>query len=415
MVKMKTNINKDMRLFDVDFLPGKWRITKLGDISFVTKLAGFEYTKHFDSYKVNGEIIVIRGINITNNKLDTSDVKTIPKRVSDLLPRSKLNKGDLTFAYVGTIGPVFLIDQNNKYHLGPNTAKISPSDDVDPRYMFQYFTSNLIRREINENISVGAQPSLSMKKIRSFNIILPPHIEQQKIATALSDMDDLIESLEKIIEKKKKIKQGTMQQLLTGKKRLPGFSGEWKIVKVDDFGSIVTGGTPATRSEEYWNGDIPWVTPTDITNRKNILKTGRMITQKGIETINKLPAKTVLVTCIASIGKNAILMQEGACNQQINAIIPNDNYNSDFLYYLMENNKNYLKSKAGITATNIISKQTFSEIEFLVPNIKEQQAIAEILSDMDAEIEALEEKLKKYKKLKEGMMQELLTGRIRLV
>src|SRR5690625_1322654 len=121
MVKMKTNINKDMRLFDVDFLPGKWRITKLGDISFVTKLAGFEYTKHFDSYKVNGEIIVIRGINITNNKLDTSDVKTIPKRVSDLLPRSKLNKGDLTFAYVGTIGPVFLIDQNNKYHLRPNT------------------------------------------------------------------------------------------------------------------------------------------------------------------------------------------------------------------------------------------------------------------------------------------------------
>ena len=141
----------------------------------------------------------------------------------------------------------------------------------------------------------------------------------------------------------------------------------------------------------------------------------RRLTQKGLNVIRNLPANTVLVTCIASIGKNAILKAEGGCNQQINAVLPNKNSNTEFLYYAFEASKQYLLSNAGTTATSIISKATFEDLTFKVPSLSEQTAIAEILSDMDAELAALEARRAKTRDLKQGMMQELLTGRIRLV
>jgi type I restriction enzyme S subunit len=283
--------------------------------------------------------------------------------------------------------------------------------DALPKYIYYYFNT-IDWYSYNEASGV---PSLNASTIEKICIPLPPLPEQQAIAEALSDVDNLITSLEKLIDKKQKIKQGTMQELLTGRKRLPGFIGEWEVKKVKEFGEVVTGGTPSTVVKEFWNGTIPWVTPTDISNRKEIYDTERKITELGLNRLRKLPADSVLITCIASIGKNAILKIAGACNQQINAIIPNNIFDSDYLYYLFENNKQYLLNNAGITATNIISKKDFSELEFKVPILEEQQAIAQILSDMDAEIEALEQKLEKYKAIKQGMMQELLTGRIRLV
>lgn len=156
---------------EVGVIPEDWEVVRLGMFSEITKLAGFEYTNHFNSYKDGGDVIVVRGTNIAHNQLDLTDVKTIPRSTSEKLPRSKLNKDDLVFAYVGTIGPVFLIDENDIYHLGPNTAKITCNSAIEPKFVFCYFTSNLIQKEINERISTGAQPSLSMAKIRDFCII----------------------------------------------------------------------------------------------------------------------------------------------------------------------------------------------------------------------------------------------------
>jgi type I restriction enzyme S subunit len=199
---------------------GEWSEKNLGDIAEITKLAGFEYSKYFNSYKDGGDIIVIRGTNITHNKLDLSDIKTIPQSTSNFLQRSKLQKGDLVFAYVGTIGPVYLITENNKYHLGPNTARITVKDNVSPRFVFWYFCSSFAKKEIDEHISVGAQPSLSMTKIRKFKIALPEYSEQTAIAEILSDMDAEISALEEKLVKARQVKAGMMSELLTGKIRL---------------------------------------------------------------------------------------------------------------------------------------------------------------------------------------------------
>ncbi len=197
-----------------------WEMKKLGNCSFITKLAGFEYSLHFNSYKNKGEIIVVRGTNITNNKLDLSDIKTIPTKTSNYLIRSKLFKNDLVFAYVGTIGPIYLIEENDRFHLGPNTAKITVNKDLDSKFLYHYFTSSFIKNEIIEHTTIGAQPSLSMSKIRSFKLNFPSLTEQTRIATILSDMDTEIANLDGQMAKARQLKQGMMQELLTGRVRL---------------------------------------------------------------------------------------------------------------------------------------------------------------------------------------------------
>jgi len=257
--------------------------------------------------------------------------------------------------------------------------------------------------------------TIYMPVFKALKIALPPFEEQHAIATALSDIDALLDGLSRLIAKKRNIKQAAMQQLLTGQVRLPGFGGEWEVKTVAQLGTVITGGTPSTNRSEFWNGSIPWVTPTDISESRDIFNSEREITDEGLRSIRALPENSVLVTCIASIGKNAILRVPGGCNQQINAIVPAKEVLPEFLYYLFEHNKSVLLTNAGATATSILSKAAFSRLTFSIPFFNEQTAIATVLSDMDAEITALETRLTKTHALKQAMMQELLTGKTRLI
>ena len=197
-----------------------------------------------------------------------------------------------------------------------------------------------------------------------------------------------------------------MQNLLTAKIN-------WHTTTLSNVGEIITGSTPSTTNEKFWNGEVAWITPTDIGDKKDIFIGERSITQDGLKAIRELPANSLLVTCIASIGKNAVLKVKGSCNQQINALIPNQNFNVDFLYYLLEFEKEKLKKLAGITATLIISKALFSKFKISFPDITEQQKIAEVLMACDDEINLLNLKLENLKKQKQGLMQKLLKGEMR--
>ena len=199
-------------------------------------------------------------------------------------------------------------------------------------------------------------------------------------------------------------KEGVVPRL-----RFPEFcdAGEWTKASVSDFGKVVTGKTPSTFRQEYWNGTFAWVTPTDISDEKNIYSSQRGLTDEGISAGVFLPENTVLVTCIASIGKNAILKVPGSCNQQINAIIPNKEFIADFLYYLIENNSVILLDQAGKSATSIIPSSQFQKLRFLVPSLPEQQKIADCLSSLDEVIELEAQKLEALKTHKKGLMQQL--------
>lgn len=203
---------------EIGKMPSSWRSVTLGDCCAITKLAGYEYTKHFNGYKDGGEVTVIRGKNIKDGRLDLTDIKMIPRATSNYLIRSKLNQGDLVFSYVGTIGPVALIDKNDNYHLGPNVAKISPNKtDISSNYLYQYLCGPPIINEIRRLTSVTAQPSLSMEKIRRFRVMLPPLHEQIVISEALETIDNKIRISLKLNNQQKKLRLGLMHDLLTGK------------------------------------------------------------------------------------------------------------------------------------------------------------------------------------------------------
>lgn len=193
---------------------GEWIERKLGEIAHISKLAGYEFTKHI-VYENKGKIIALRGLNIKNNGLELSDVKYIDNSELNKLNRSKLFIDDLMFTYIGTIGEVALIPENDKYYLAPNVSRIRPNKkEIYAKFLLQYFNvPNFKGKEISKYISSSSQPALTMENVRKFSILLPNLNEQEKIASCLSSLDALItEQIEKI-EQLKLHKKGLMQGL----------------------------------------------------------------------------------------------------------------------------------------------------------------------------------------------------------
>ena len=176
-------------------IPRHWKVIEIGEIADVTKLAGYEYSKHF-TYVDDGEIIALRALNVREGILDLTDVKRIYKNVSDELPRSKLFKGDILFTYVGAnIGQFALVDANEKYHLAPNICRIRAKHNCLPFYLFSYFRTKSFKDNL-DNYSVGSsQPTMPMGNVRQIKVPVPPLPEQTAIAEVLSSLDDKIDLL----------------------------------------------------------------------------------------------------------------------------------------------------------------------------------------------------------------------------
>lgn len=244
---------------------------------------------------------------------------------------------------------------------------------------------------------------------------LPKEEEQQKIADCLSSLDDLIEVTAQKVKTLKEHKKGLMQRLFPaeGKNvpdlRFPEFQGMkgWEKKQVKDFGEVITGNTPSKKEGKYWNGDFVWVTAQDFKGKyinDSILK----LTKFGKDKARVIPKDSVLVTCIASIGLNAINKVECSTNQQINTICCNKEYYYEYVYYLVTYNTKNLKQLAGQTAVPIITKKSFEEFEvYAIDNYDEQQKIADSLSSLDELIEVISRKVEILKEYKKGLMQQL--------
>lgn len=254
----------------------------------------------------------------------------------------------------------------------------------------------------------------------SIEVIVPPLKEQKAIAEALSDVDALIDSLEALLTKKRNIKTGVMQELLTGRTRLRGFSGEWQTSRIGSLTSCISGGTPSTLVAEYWGGPIRWMSSGEL-NLKRVCEVDGRITEAGLHSSSTkmVPAKCVLIG-LAGQGKTrgtaAVNFIELCTNQSIAAILPSKSHDSEFLYYVLDTKYEELRGLSdGGGGRGGLNLSIIKAIQVTLPGINEQKAIAKVLSDIDDEIEALEKRLAKTRDLKQGMAQELLTGRTRLV
>ncbi|GAA7984411.1 restriction endonuclease subunit S [Helicobacter pylori] len=404
---------------DALMLPLNWQRVRLGDI--LELLTDYHANGSYELLKNNVTLlkhvdfaIMIRTTNFENNDFK-NDLIYINKKAYEFLSKSKVFAGDILVNKIANAGTAYFMPKlNQPVSLGMNLFLLRIKPNYNNFFIFKQIAN--YERVLKTFANGSATKTITKNVIKNLLIPLPPLNEQSAIANILSALDRYLCTLDALILKKEGVKKALSFELLSQRKRLKGFNQAWQRVKVKDFGIIITGSTPLTQISEYWNGTISWITPTDINDNKDIFNSERKITQKGLDTIRMIPKNSVLVTCIASIGKNAILRVNGACNQQINAIIPNKDFNADFIYYLMENNKQYLLGKAGVTATYIISKQVFEEIDFFVPkDLNEQIAIANILSGLDNEIASLKNKKRQFENIKKALNHDLMSAKIRVL
>lgn len=289
----------------------------------------------------------------------------------------------------GTIGK-FTFIADGMYWPHNTSLWVTTFKDNEPKYIFYLYSS----LDFASYSSGSGVPTLNRNDVHDTYVSLPPISEQHKIAEALSDMDTLIAELEKLIAKKRLIKQGAMQQLLTGRTRLKGFNESWKTLKLSDcltigngrdyshlsFGSVPvfgTGGIMCYVNESLYNGE------TVCIGRKGTID--HPLYHKGkIWTVDTLFYTHSFINC-----------------------------QPKYIYYLFLTIDWYALNEA--TGVPSLQKTNIYNLEVSIPSLQEQRAISSILTDMDNEIAELEKKKSKYEKLKQGMMQQLLTGRIRLI
>ena len=276
------------------------------------------------------------------------------------------------------------------------------------------------RSRLIASSTVSANTNVSQRSLKSLKFAFPPNkSEQRAIAEALSDVDELLRALEMLIAKKQAIKQAAMQQLLTGKTRLPGFSGAWEATTLGEVTEIRNGATPNTQIGAYWDGSIPWCTPTDITSTpgKYLLATERSITTAGLASCaaSLLPVGALLLCSRATIGEVKIAASPVCTNQGFKSLVCKDGVSNEFLYYLLLTLRPHMIERAIGSTFLEVGKRDVASIEVRLPQHEEQRTIAAVLSDMDAEIAALERRRDKTCAIKQGMMQQLLIGQIRLV
>jgi len=303
-------------------------------------------------------------------------------------------------------------------YMDTNMMALTPLGRVDGEFLF--YTLSYLR--LASVVDVTSVPQINNKHITPFNIPFPALLEQRAIAEALSDVDGLIAALDKLIAKKRAIKQAAMQQLLTGKTRLPGFSGEWETKRLGEIGKFLKG-KGITRAQAQ-SGPFPCVRYGEIYTDHNdyIRKFKSWISAEVAATATPLKQGDILFA-----GSGETKDEIGKCVAFLNdieayaggdiVILRPRNVDSLFLGYALNSpNINRQKASKGQgDAVVHINARALADVTLALPKKAEQTAIAAVLFDMDAEIEALERRRDKVKQIKQGMMQQLLTGRIRLI
>lgn len=414
----------------IGLIPEDWDIRAVGDICDCI-VPGRNKPKFF-----KGDIPWIttpdleEGRSVSESKLGLFVSRDEAKSVgSKIVP-----VGAVLMSCVGELGIVAFV--NREIVINQQLHAFIPTPVVEP-----FFLLNALQAQKDYMLSIAtltAVPYLNKDNCNSIPIPLPPLPEQRSIAQALSDVDALIAALDKLIAKKRNLKTATMQQLLTGKKRLPGFGegqgykqtevGEipedWVLTPLEKISAFITkGSTPTTYGFNWVQNGVLFLRSECVSENGLDLSQSMFISYKAHAVFNRseLRSGDILITITGNVGRVVYLGTDfsvGNMNQHIARVrIISDSVHSGFVYHFLTQSsvrKAFNAITTGQAYPQISLKQVRNTVVPL-PSLPEQRAIATVLSDMDAEIAALETRLAKTQALKRGMMQELLTGRTRLV
>lgn len=407
------DIKKGYKQTEFGVIPEDWEVKSVGD---VTKIISGGTPSSTNSKYWNGNILWCTPTDITKSRtkyiFDTEKKITnegLKNSSATLLP-----KGTLLLCSRATIGEVAIAGCDISTNQGFKSLICLEGYNNE----FLYYSIPSLKNKMMEKAFGSTFLEISKTNLSSILVTFPTFAEQSAIATTLSDVDTLIIALDKKIAKKKLIKQGAMQQLLTGKKRLPGFSEKWVEKKMGEIAEIKDG---THQTPHYVNDGIPFYSVENITN--NDFKNTKSISieeHKVLTKSFKIEKGDVLMTRIGSIGVCKLIdwNVEASFYVSLALLKFKKGYSAKFFTHY-SNTKEFIKDIEDHSLQHATPKKInlgkISFVKVFFPNSeKEQTAIAQVLSDMDNEIAALEAKRDKYKQLKNGMMQQLLTGQIRL-
>lgn len=377
----------------------QWTPKTLGELLIFTggsqpPLSVFSKTEH------EGYIRLIQIRDYKTDKYTTYIPKDLARRFCDA--------DDIMIGRYGP--PIFQILRGLEGAYNVALIKVTPKENIFKDFAWHYLRNDRLFKHIDKlSRRTSGQTGVDLNELENYPIQLPPLAEQQKIAQALTDADNYISVLEKLIEKKIDLKLGIMQKLLSSKV-------DWTSQRLGDISESYSGGTPNTGNYSYYQGDINFITSGDL-NKPIINNVSNKISKLGLENSSAcmVPKGTLLIAMYgATAGICAITNISGAINQAILAILPHKAYSNLFLFYTLTYRKKEIIREFTQGGQPNLSAKTLQDLSINFPPLHVQEYIANTLNDFDNELNNLKSKLKKVKLLKIGMMQKLLTGEIRL-
>lgn len=409
---------------EVGVIPADWDFKPLREISILKGRIGWQGLKQSEFTMNPNEPYLITGMNFKDGAIRWDEVYHVSLVRYEVAKDIQLKPDDVLMTKDGTIGKLLFVNAipyPGKASLNSHLLVFRPLRNAyDPKYLYYQLASKKFRDYIELHKSGSTFFGLSQQAVSGFCLLLPPRMsEQTAIANALSATDILIEKMEKLIKKKKNIKQGAMQELLTGKRRLPGFSGKWKTA---NLGKVA----------EFERGQCLSKADLNEEGSYKCIHYGQLFTEYK-ELIREIKSKTNMnINCFYSTANDVLMptsdvtprgLATASCIKESGIILGggilviklHPGYDGLYLSYFITQNKNaVLKFVKGSTVFHLYASD-LSNLEVIFPEFEEQKAISQILTEMEDEIEKLESQLTKYQNIKQGMMQTLLTGKIRLI
>jgi type I restriction enzyme, S subunit len=396
-----------------------WKSRELGSFADVSKLAGYEFTKHI-VYSDKGTLIGLRGLNIKKNTLDLTEVKYVDNSELSKLSRSKLYIGDLMFTYVGTIGEVALIKENDKYYLAPNVSRIRINQEVaSSEFINEYFLFDKFRKkQIDKYIATSSQPALSMTNIRKFILQVPSLEEQHRIVAFLTLVNRRIFALDNKLGLLKKYKKGMMQKIFSQQIRFKDENGNsypsWEEKTIKESISFIKDGTHGSHSDTV-DGSHLLLSAKNIKNGSVVYdRFDRKISDYEFNEISKnykLQYGDILLSIVGTIG-NVAIWNESLHNvafQRSVAFLRFTSLKHKFAFQLFNTDsfQNELKRRSVVSAQPGVYLGDIAKIKIKIPCVNEQEKIADFLTAIDDIITLEERKLKEAKKFKKSLLQQM--------
>lgn len=381
-----------------------WEQRKLGEIADVTKLAGFEFTEHV-VYSDDGNIIALRGLNIKNGQLILDDVKYIDGSNFSKLSRSKLFIDDIMFTYVGTVGEVAIIKENDRFYLAPNVSRIRVKSDDSPKFISHYMrTDNFKNKVIFPLIATSSQPALSMENIRKFTINIPTNREEQdRLAKYFDNVDHLIALQQRKYEQLLNVKKSMLEKMFPkeGEKvpkiRFEGFTDDWEQRKVKEICSISTG--KSNTQDRVDEGIYPFYVRSPIVERSN----------------RYLFDEEAVLTVGDGVGTGKVFHYVNGKYDLHQRVYRMFDFSSEinakyFYYYFSDHFYNRVMSMTAKTSVDSVRYEMIADMDILLPKLNEQIAISNCFDNLDNLITLHQRKYEKLLDVKKALLSKLIGG-----